>query len=320
MKNKFLEISHNLNPTDFTVVVFYSFLSLLNIIFHQDVGLWWLLVLINIGVIIFVYAIAYRRANHDSFWNRQIHFWYTAPLILLTFKELYLMIKPIRKVDYDHVLIEIDRWIFGFDPTIELSKIAHPILTEFLQIVYATFYFLPMILAISLYKKNKLVATDFVIFSTVYGFFVSYIGYILVPAVGPRFHLHDFFATNSELPGLLLTNFLREIINTGESIPAGTVNPIEVVQRDVFPSGHTMMTAIVMYISYKLKDKTQYFLLPIGTLLIFSTVYLRYHYFIDVFAGLICAVFSLTTGYYIFNYWQKKVSREVFNYSKVKVS
>ncbi|MBX2977370.1 MAG: hypothetical protein KF721_14690, partial [Ignavibacteriaceae bacterium] len=98
MKNKFLEISHNLNPTDFSVVVFYSFLSFLNIIFHQDVGLWWLLVLINIGVIILVYAIANRHANHDSFWNRQIHYWYTAPLILLTFKELYLMIKPIRKV------------------------------------------------------------------------------------------------------------------------------------------------------------------------------------------------------------------------------
>ena len=42
------------------------------------------------------------------------------------------------------------------------------------------------------------------------------------------------------------------------------LNPIEVVQRDVFPSGHTQMTLIVMYLAVKLKSKNKLFFLIDG--------------------------------------------------------
>ncbi|NUN08173.1 MAG: phosphatase PAP2 family protein [Ignavibacteriaceae bacterium] len=268
------------------------------------------MIILNAVVILSVITIAYKAEEKDTFLRRQIRYWYGVPLIMLTFKELYVMIKPMRGVDYDHYLILIDRWIFGFDPTVELLKIASPLLTEFLQIIYATFYFLPMILAGNLLKKDKKLEADYTIFSIIFGFFVSYIGYMLVPAIGPRFHLHDFEMTNTELPGLFLTNFLREIINMGESIPAGTPNPAEVVQRDVFPSGHTMMTAITMYLAVRFKSPSKWLLLPVGTLLIFSTVYLRYHYAIDVIAGLLCMALSLWLGRYYYNYYARKTGRK----------
>ncbi len=132
-----------------------------------------------------------------------------------------------------------------------LYQIANPVLTEILQIVYGMFYLLPIILGLSLLKEKRFVALDFAVFSVVYGFFLSYLGYFSLPGIGPRFTLHDFSTLNEQLPGLFLTNFLREIVNTGESIPAGTPNPAEVVQRDVFPSGHTMITLIVIYLSIR---------------------------------------------------------------------
>jgi membrane-associated phospholipid phosphatase len=116
------------------------------------------------------------------------------------------------------------------------------------------------------------------------------------------------------LPGLLLTNFLREVVNAGESIPSGTPNPIDFVQRDVFPSGHTQMTLIVMYLAVKLKSKNKIFFLIDGTLLIFATVYLRYHYVIDLFAGLIFMIFTMIIGKRIFNWWQKMHNRATFKY------
>ncbi|MFA6599369.1 MAG: phosphatase PAP2 family protein, partial [Ignavibacteriaceae bacterium] len=266
------------SATDFVVLVFYLFLTLLNLLFAESVKVWHYLILMN-AVVIGLVAITAKwdRASQTKF-SKLVHYWYPVPLIFITFKELYLMIKPIRQVDYDYFLIHIDRWIFGTDPTVVLHKIAFPVLTEFLQIVYATFYFLPMILAVSLYVNKKYLETDYAVFAVIYGFFVSYIGYFFFPAIGPRFTLHDFAATNHELPGIFLTNFLREIINSGESIPAGTINPQLIVQRDVFPSGHTMMTAIVMYLSVKFNSKAKWFLVICGSLLIFSTVYLRYHY------------------------------------------
>ena len=136
----------------------------------------------------------------------------------------------------------------------------------------------------------------------------------MLPAVGPRFTLHDFASTNLEIPGLFLTNFLREVVNAGESIPSGTLNPIDVVQRDVFPSGHTQMTLIVMYLAVKLKSKNKLFFLIDGTLLIIATVYLRYHYFVDLIGGVIFMIFTMVIGKYLFNWWQRKNNKSTFEY------
>jgi membrane-associated phospholipid phosphatase len=309
-------ILHNLKAFDLVVVVFFIFLSILNIIYRDRIELWFTLVLLNIGVILFAFAIAFFEEKYNNRFWRIIHYWYIAPLILLTFKELYFMIKPIRQVDYDYLFIAIDRWMFGTDPTHFLYQFSHPVLTEILQIIYGLFYFLPIILALFLMRNKRYVAADFVVFSVIYGFYLSYLGYFTLPGIGPRFTLHDFANINEDLPGLFLTNFLREMVNTGESIPFGTLEPDVVVQRDIFPSGHTMITLIVMYLSVKLKSRSRYFLLPIGALLIFSTVYLWYHYVIDLIGGLIFAIFSLWTGKYIFNWWREKVGAEQFEYGK----
>lgn len=309
-----------LKAFDLVAVVFYLILSTLHIIYYDriDYSIYWLL--INIFIMLFAFGISYLEAitsesNHSS--NKLIsliHYWYIAPLILLTFKQLWYMVKPIRQIDYDYLFIEIDRWMFGTDPTHFLYQFANPALTEILQITYNSFYLLPIILGLSLLKEKKLLALDFAVFSVIYGFFLSYLGYFTFPGIGPRFTLHNFETLNDDLPGLFLTNFLREIVNTGESIPSGTPNPAEVVQRDVFPSGHTMITLIVMYLSVKLKSKTKYFILPTGALLIFATVYLWYHYVIDLIGGAIFMIFSMWSGYHIFNWWQRKIGREEFRY------
>lgn len=273
-----------------------------------------MLIALNVVVISFVSSVAYFDNTRGNFAARMIHFFYLPFLILLTFKEIYLMIKPMRGIDYDDVLIQIDRWMFGFDPTVALHSISSPALTELLQIVYATFYFLPILLVVGFLMQKKYLFAEYAAFSVIFGFFLSYIGYFLVPAIGPRFTLHDFFATNDELPGLFLTNFLREVVNAGESIPSGTLNPAEVVQRDVFPSGHTMMTAITMYLSVKMKSRYRLLINIAGSLLIFSTVYLRYHYVIDIVGGLLFCIISLWSGFHFFNYWQRKNNRELFSY------
>jgi membrane-associated phospholipid phosphatase len=224
------------------------------------------------------------------------------------------MVKPIREIDLDHYLIEIDRFIFGTDPTVALHSISNPVLTEILQIVYGTFFFLPIILAINLMVAEKNNEFQYTTFTIVLGFFLSYIGYFLVPAIGPRFTIHDFDATNSELPGIIYTNYLRDIVNAGESIPAGTPNPAEVVQRDVFPSGHTQITLIVMFLSVRLKVFTRYFFVPVGTMLIFSTVYLRYHYVIDLIGGLIFMILTMYLSKWLYNLWMQYTGGIKFEY------
>ncbi len=311
------EYIRHLKAFDLVVVVFYLILTLLHIIFFNEIPTWWIWILVNIGIILLAFSLAYMETTNDNKLWRALHYWYIAPLVLLTFKEIYFMVKPIRTYDFDNLFIVIDRWMFGTDPTHWLHQLANPVLTEILQIIYGMFYLLPLILGLSLLRKKRFVAMDFALFTIFYGFCLSYLGYFTLPGIGPRFTLHDFSTINEQLPGLWLTNFLRELVNSGESIPSGTPNPAEVVQRDVFPSGHTMITLIVIFLSVKLKSRSKYFFVPVGSLLIFSTVYLWYHYVIDLIGGLLFMIFAVWSAKYIFNWWRRKIGKPEFEYGKV---
>jgi len=314
--NKVKSLIKKLKAFDVVVISFSLFLITLHIIFNSliEYSLNW--IFINLVVISIAFAISYLEAvTENKFW-RIVHYWYIAPIILLTFRQLFFMVKPIRIYDYDNWFIAADRFLFGSDPTHFLQQFSNPLLTEALQIIYGMFYLLPIILGLSLLNKNRFVALDFALFSVIYGFFLSYLGYFALPGIGPRFTLHDFNTINEVLPGLFFTNHLREMTNTGEGIPIGTLNPAEIVQRDVFPSGHTMITLIVMYLSVRLKSRSRFFFIPIGTLLIFSTVYLWYHYVIDLIGGLVFAIISMWSGKIFFNWWRKKIGKEIFEYGK----
>jgi membrane-associated phospholipid phosphatase len=305
-----------LKAYDLVVIMFYLLLMFINIFYQCDIKLWLLWTILDLGIITVTFANAYFENKYNNRFWRATHYWYIAPLILFTFKELYYLIAPIRQQNYDWLFIKIDRWMFGTDPTKYLLQFSFPLLTELLQIVYSMFYLLPIILAIALLRKGRYTALDFSVFSIIYGFYLSYIGYFTLPAIGPRFTLHDFSSLGQQLPGMFFTPYLRKLIDIGESIPKGTIDPAAVVQRDAFPSGHTMITLIVMYLSVKLKSRTKYFFIPVGALLIFATVYLWYHYVTDLIGGLLFMIFSMWSGKYIFNWWRRIQGEEEFDYHK----
>lgn len=267
------------------------------------------LFLIGTNVIISITIILLARASQNSHSKllRTIYEWYPAVLIYLVYKEIYFIMHALALNDFDDVLIAIDRWMFfGTDPTVWLHQFSSPVLTEILQIAYTSFYFLMIGLALELYLRKELEKFTLVMFAIVYGFWLSYIGYLLVPAVGPRFTLHDFHSTDVELPGLWLTQFFRDMINAGESIPKGALNAFDLAQRDVFPSGHTQMTLIVLFYAVKFKVRSRYFLVVFGTLLIVGTVYLRYHYVIDLIAGALFMLFTIWTAPNLIAWWKRK--------------
>jgi membrane-associated phospholipid phosphatase len=211
--------------------------------------------------------------------SRFIHGWYPVALITATFKELTYLIPLIHPRDFDAELAAIDYRLFGAHPTVWLERFTWPAITEVLQLVYATYYFLPLILGAVLWRKRWFERFNFWVFIVVLGFYVSYFGYILVPATGPRFLPAIKDAQTCRLTGVWLFTSLRETLDRAEGIT-----------RDCFPSGHTEMTLLVLYYAHRFHRRTFWLLLPVGSALIFSTVYLRYHYVIDVVAGAAAAV------------------------------
>jgi membrane-associated phospholipid phosphatase len=183
--------------------------------------------------------------------------------------------------------------MFGVDPTVWIGRFVTPVVTEILQLSYMSYFFLMLLVGIELYRRSDKGPFALMVFSMLYGFLLSYIGYMLFPAVGPRFTLHDFHALNDELPGLWLSVPIRDFINAGESIPKGAADAMALAQRDAFPSGHTQLTLIAMYYGWVHRIPSRVAVTVVGTLLIISTVYLRYHYVVDVIAGTLFMVFTV---------------------------
>jgi membrane-associated phospholipid phosphatase len=203
-----------------------------------------------------------------------IHGWYPVALIPATYKELSYLIPLIHPRDFDVELAAIDHRLFGVHPTVWLERFTWPALTEVLQLAYATYYFLPIILGAVLWRKQWFEPFRFWVFVIVLGFYVSYLGYIAVPATGPRFLPEIKAAQTMPLTGVWLFHGLRETLDRAEGIT-----------RDCFPSGHTELTLLVLYFAHRFHRRTFWMMLPVGSALIAATVYLRYHYVIDVLAG-----------------------------------
>ncbi|MCL5268555.1 MAG: phosphatase PAP2 family protein [Bacteroidetes bacterium] len=284
-----------LRPLDRLNILGMLAIAVVALIFHDRVEYYKTILFVNILLSFALIYLMNVTARQNSSVATFIATWYTLPLIFLTFKELYLMVHPINPHDLDYLLIRIDRMIFGTDPTAILDKIATPGLTEFLQICYASFYLLWVILGVDLLRSGDKKGFLFFFFVLMYGFYLSYAGYLFVPAIGPRFTLYDFAKLDQQLPGLYLTPILRHIINSGESI-TNVTQAAMLAQRDCFPSGHTEMTIITIAMAMKFRMKSAMIIIPLGTGLIFATVYMRYHYGVDVIAGALFAVFVLATA------------------------
>ncbi len=269
-----------------------------------------LLLAANAAIVAGIFGLAAAHASSPG--NRPLAFarsFYPVPMIFIAFKEVHVVIQSMQQTmqrgDFDAVFIAIDRWLFGADPTVWMSRVSHPALTELLQVSYTSYYFIMIALGVELYRRDPGGLFSNVIFCITYGFFLSYAGYIAFPGVGPRFTLHDFGSMNTELPGLFITDFLRDAINAGESIPANAANPLALAQRDVFPSGHTQMTLLTIFFSWKYRVRSRHVITVLGALLILSTVYLRYHYVVDLAGGALFAALTLMTAPYLISSWKR---------------
>jgi len=198
--------------------------------------------------------------------------------------------------DIDPVLIRLDYLIFGGDPAVMLERIMNPFLTDVLEIAYTTYYFMAISLGVILMLHHKKEEFNRTIFLVLFCFYLSYLGYIILPALGPRFAINGL--KDVPLKGFLVAEPIQNFLNW-----------LEGIKRDAFPSGHTAIALTVLYLSCRFEKKLFRMLLPAVLALIFSTVYCRYHYVVDVLAGMILAVLTVFLGQWYYGWWSKRWAR-----------
>ncbi len=190
--------------------------------------------------------------------------------------------------DRDDLLIWIDRAVLRGDPSLWLERISTPWLTELLQLAYLVYYVLPFVLLGTLYCREPRFAMepgqtrehgeafDLCVVALLLSHYFAFIGYMAIPALGPRFALAPRYRT--DITGLLVAEPIRHLLDT-----------LEGIKRDAFPSGHTSAALISLHYMFRFTPRLAWYALPAVSLMVFASLYLRYHYAADILGGGILA-------------------------------
>ncbi|MCB9877263.1 MAG: phosphatase PAP2 family protein [Planctomycetes bacterium] len=201
--------------------------------------------------------------------------WRTALALIglpASFSALRWLLPAVHPEPYEYDLLALDRWLFGGEAAQVLGP-PPPLLAELLQLTYGAFYFLCIAAVVAAGVGGGRRAFDRAMLVTVGGFLVSYLGYLLVPVLGPN---RVFEGPPPQ--GVWIAAPLHEAIDAAEANP-----------WDCFPSGHTMMTLTALLVTWRPARRAFWLLLvPVASVIV-STVVLRYHWLGDVAAGAVLA-------------------------------
>jgi len=206
-------------------------------------------------------------------------------LQFLTCWTLFPLLKGVRQVFLVHgadaALLAFDRHLWGGLSLPERAmRLERPWLSDLVCGCYFLFYFMVLVpsLIYAWWRRSVEARTFYSGLAAMY--LIGMIGYASLPAAGP------FLAFPEQFPyppaGGAITAFLVHLVSQG------------ITGMDVFPSLHAGIGSYVLgFLWLAGHRRLALMLAPVLAGLILATVYLRYHYGIDVICGLLLAAVVL---------------------------
>jgi len=290
-----INIMKKIAPIQGLTLFFLIGLVVLTLLFHRQIPLWRSL-LLNYFILLGLLFVLKWSSEQKVVGKAGTFLYRFSPILFIVFiyESLGNLIQYLQP-DIDPWLVKIDLFFFGVEPTLWIQKWIVPWLTDILSLAYLSYYFIPVVLVAVLYLKHRMTEFDRAMFVLAFGYYISFIGYILFPAVGPRYALTHLYSV--PLEGSFITDFVRD-----------TLNALEHNKRDCMPSGHTQIVLMVLFMAYRYEKFLFYLFVPIICGLILSTVYLRYHYVIDLLVGAGLAIGCTLIGHRLYGWWTLRIA------------
>ena len=154
--------------------------------------------------------------------------------------------------------------------------------TDGMYLAYVSYYLLPVVAAGLAWQRGP-EAFGRTVFPLLLAFYLTFLGYLLLPASGPRL-LTALEAR--ELGGGALSEAVRAFLRAAES-----------TTLDAFPSGHVAIAVVAAACGARLVGRGAAVLLWLWAAAVaVSTVYIHVHYAVDVVAGLALAALATYGG------------------------
>ncbi len=251
-------------------------------------------------LLIHAFIVGSVRWPENRFFSFFRHFY---PLLLYAFLYRQSELLNLMFVDQylDPAFIAFEERIFGFQPAIAFMN-ALPYLTvsEFFYISYFSYYVMIAGVGLALYFRKReefwhyLAVLSFV-------FYGCFLAFMFLPVAGPPAFFMEIprYVNQQSLPYYPL------------EFPASvTSGPFFHVMRflyghfesggGAFPSSHVAAALCVSFFAWRLLHKVRYLILAATIALSFATVYCRYHYAVDVFAGALTAAALIPVGEWLY--------------------
>ena len=213
----------------------------------------------------------------------------------------------------DHHFAALEQSIFGCQPALEFANHwTHPVWSELMYLGYSSYFLLISVVVIYyfIWRYEEFHRTVFIILTS---FFVYYVIFVALPVTGPQYYylaagldnisqgvfpnVGDYFLTHDEMmkmPGYEDGWFYQIMVNAHSAGERPTA---------AFPSSHVGVTVILLLLAWRSKSRLLiWFVFTLFLLMCLATVYIRAHYVIDVFAGLLSAIIMYITLHYISKY------------------
>ena len=191
-----------------------------------------------------------------------------------------------RAIDAD--IYAFDLRVFHVEPSLAWDRFVTPVTTEWFAFFYFGYFLLLMVHVLSIMLAAK---SNFRLAHFAMGIFIvfctGHLVYMLVPGYGPYRYLASEF--HHELTGGPFWHAVQATVHAGGA------------QKDIFPSLHTAAPTYFAMFSFRhrkvLPYKYTWMVVGFCALqIICATMFLRWHYLIDIFAGITLATLAVTVG------------------------
>jgi len=180
---------------------------------------------------------------------------------------------------FDGLLLDWDNVLLGTTPAVSYQTWSRPWLKYVLMLGYL-FFFIQLVVVPGLYCVRDLPRFRQCIVGMLSIYGVGFLSYTLLPAGGP----HRWMVFDVPLSGIGVLPLTLDLVNAGSN------------GVDVFPSLHVAVSLYLLVFDWwHARPRFWIVFLPC-VLLWFSTVLLRFHYFVDVIGGLVLAALGLVVA------------------------
>jgi membrane-associated phospholipid phosphatase len=295
----------NYTFVDYATQAYMALVGLLILFFHNaTVPRWpWLLAAHAAGLVLIHCLILVHACSRPGWVLDFLRHFYPVLLYTAFFMETGSLNRMFFKDYLDPIVAQWEQQIFGCQPSVLfMEKLPWLMVSELFYISYFSYYVMIAGVGIALFVRSRQQFFHYVSVVS-FLFYVCYLIYIILPVIGSR----AFFR---QVDGYVLPVATQQLAVTDaypESVQAGVffhimkwVYRVFEAPGAAFPSSHVAVALCTVYFSFRYLRPIRYLHLVVACLLCLSTIYCRYHYVVDVLAGLLTAAILVPLGNWLY--------------------